>query len=60
VCAICGCTNGARRLSVDHDHETGKVRGLLCNKCNSAIGLLGEDASIAMKMCEYILKTAQA
>lgn len=39
-CAICGDTNikYGRRLAVDHEHETGKVRGLLCNQCNRALG----------------------
>ena len=32
-----------RRLSIDHNHETGKVRGLLCSKCNGAIGMLYEN-----------------
>lgn len=35
VCAICGGINeNGHRLAVDHNHETGKVRGLLCRKCN--------------------------
>ena len=43
-CAICGVLDsGKRRLHIDHDHDTGKFRGMLCGNCNSAIGLLGDD-----------------
>jgi hypothetical protein len=34
VCAICGNPPKTRRLHIDHDHKTGKVRGLLCHRCN--------------------------
>ena len=41
VCAICGKVDvTGRRLAVDHDHKTGKVRGLLCTRCNVRVGIL--------------------
>jgi hypothetical protein len=57
VCAICGKpqqSHNGRRLDVDHDHKTGKVRGLLCNKCNTVIGLIYEDHDILLKAATYI------
>lgn len=38
VCAICDSPPGKRPLDVDHDHDTGVVRGLLCPRCNTALG----------------------
>ena len=42
-CAICNNLQPHKRLSVDHSHKTGKIRGLLCFKCNVAIGSLNVD-----------------
>jgi len=43
-----------KTLCVDHCHATGKIRGLLCDKCNRAIGLLNEDISIIQNAINYI------
>ena len=40
VCAICGRPPKTRRLAVDHDHKTKRVRGLLCHLCNQGLGFL--------------------
>jgi len=37
-CAICHKSLGQKNLFIDHNHETGRIRGLLCRKCNTAIG----------------------
>ena len=56
-CAICGST-GTKKvhafLFVDHDHSTGAIRGLLCNSCNRAIGLLKDNADTLRKAADYI------
>lgn len=43
-----------RSFCVDHNHNTGTVRGLLCHNCNSSLGLLKENVSILEKMIKYI------
>lgn len=42
---------------VDHDHYTGNVRGLLCNKCNIGIAMLKEDIAILTNAINYLLET---
>lgn len=42
------------RACVDHDHSTGKVRGLLCNHCNRALGLIEDNLETLKKMQEYL------
>lgn len=53
VCAICGGED-QKRLAVDHDHKTGKVRGLLCARCNPAIGFLLDKVETAHKLILYL------
>lgn len=42
------------KLNIDHCHKTGKVRGLLCNQCNQALGLLKENKDTIKRMLEYL------
>lgn len=55
LCFICQkpCSSG-RRLAVDHDHETGHVRTLLCMKCNTAEGALNGDPELGMRLVNYM------
>ena len=53
---VCGATkarNNAEALHVDHDHNTGLIRGLLCHKCNRAIGLV-DDPENLRALADYI------
>jgi Recombination endonuclease VII len=54
-CAICG-VKPDHDLRVDHDHETGAIRALLCAGCNSGIGFLREDPLIMLSAIEYLAR----
>lgn len=56
LCQICKSfkSNRKSRLCVDHNHLTGKIRGLLCDRCNRAIGLFGDDSNILESALEYL------
>lgn len=62
-CAICKTDKpGHSRLkkwSIDHDHKTGAIRGILCIHCNAALGFLRDDEKIALAAAEYLLKYKQ-
>jgi hypothetical protein len=56
-CAICNKRfKTFKEPSIDHNHETKKIRGLLCNKCNLMIGLSGDSISILEKAIKYLGK----
>lgn len=62
VCEICGkaetqvhhATGQAQRLSVDHDSETGLIRGILCSRCNRGIGFLQHDPDLLAAAIAYL------
>lgn len=55
VCAICDNPEKLRRrLAVDHDHISGKIRGLLCHRCNTAIGLLEDNIKTMEAAINYL------
>lgn len=52
-CAVC-FKSEFEGAAVDHDHETGKIRGILCRPCNSAIGMLGDDIEGLERALAYL------
>lgn len=65
TCAVCPATPGRKSLAVDHDHNCcpgqktcGKcIRGLLCQNCNTALGLLGDEKERIMNLIKYLERT---
>jgi hypothetical protein len=53
-CAICGGNRSTRAMVVDHCHETGRVRGVLCNKCNLALGGFDDSIEMLRKAIEHL------
>lgn len=65
LCEICGCEiglygrsrdlpEGVRKAHLDHNHETGKIRSFLCDRCNVMIGMSQEDISTLLTAIEYL------
>jgi uncharacterized C2H2 Zn-finger protein len=58
-CAICG-KESRLRLSVDYNHSTGVIRGLLCRHCNLALGFYFDDPEIVSRIADYLKKYLSA
>lgn len=57
-CAICRCLDPlGRRLAVDHDHTNGRVRGLLCRSCNTALGKFSDSPLLLLSALAYVSKS---
>jgi len=56
-CAICGKDDVYRALDIDHNHDTGEVRGLLCTNCNTALGRFKDDIEGLEKALYYLKNT---
>lgn len=54
-CVICG---SEERLVVDHDHKTGKIRGMLCNHCNRGLGHFRDDPTLLEFAAQYLYASA--
>lgn len=60
VCAVCRepetliRKNSVCQLAIDHDHQTGRIRGLLCNNCNRALGMLNDNPEILRAPAAYL------
>lgn len=54
-CGVCG-RESEERLRIDHDHRTGKIRKLLCNGCNTGLGMFQDDPNLLEQAAAYIRK----
>ena len=54
ACIICGDIPTNRRLDIDHDHNTGEIRGLLCNKCNRGLSIFRESSELMRLAACYL------
>jgi hypothetical protein len=60
-CEICGITFTGKRSEkqLDHDHKTGRVRGVICYKCNSVLGYAKDDSRILILAANYLINRSE-
>lgn len=58
VCAICGKV-ATGRWHLDHEHGTGRIRGVLCSRCNQGLGLFGDDPKVCAFAADYLSNPAR-
>jgi len=60
-CSICNVYEStlAKGLAVDHDHETGKIRGLLCSQCNTGLGMFKDSLTFLTNAIDYLKRTKE-
>jgi len=56
TCPVCDRAIEAKGSAIDHNHETGDVRGILCKNCNRALGLLGDSPETMARAESYLLE----
>lgn len=62
LCALCGTSadQSYHGLHVDHDHATGRIRGLLCQRCNMALGLFKDSVTVLAEAIAYLARSADS
>src|SRR3990167_482897 len=56
ACAICGHEDTNYSLAIDHDHTSGMVRGLLCRRCNTMLGIVHDSEQLLRSAADYLKK----
>jgi len=58
-CAICLQDIAAENSAIDHNHDSGKIRGILCKSCNRGIGLLKDDSEVLNRASSYLISAEE-
>jgi len=59
ICLICGKEIKGKNCHVDHNHETGKIRGLLCSNCNTGLGLFQDKSRLLIVAAKYVINDGE-